>query len=85
MLEKNFQTLRPRDVLKFVVGSDEDLRQAKAICEKYNPPCPIYISPVFGRIRAEEIVEFMKKERRGNWRLQLQLHKYIWPPDKRGV
>ncbi len=85
MLEKNFQTLRPRDVLKFVVGSEEDLRKAKAVCEKYTPPCPIYISPVFGRIRAEEIVEFMKRERCGNWRLQLQLHKYIWPPDKRGV
>ena len=85
MLEKNFQTLRPQDVLKFVVGDMEDLRTAQRVCEKYEPNCLVYLSPVFGKIEAKEIVEYMKAARYKNWRLQLQLHKYIWPPDARGV
>lgn len=85
MLEKNFQTLRPQDVLKFVVGDMEDLRTAQRVCEKYEPNCRVYLSPVFGKIEAKEIVEYMKSARYKNWRLQLQLHKYIWPPDARGV
>ncbi len=85
MLEKNFQTLRPQDVLKFVVGDMEDLRTAQRVCEKYEPRCLVYLSPVFGKIEAKEIVEYMKSARYKNWRLQLQLHKYIWPPDARGV
>ena len=85
MLEKNFQTLRPQDVLKFVVGDMEDLRTAQRVCEKYEPCCLVYLSPVFGKVEAKEIVEYMKGARYKNWRLQLQLHKYIWPPDARGV
>lgn len=85
MLEKNFQTLRPQDVLKFVVGDMEDLRTAQRVCEKYEPNCLVYLSPIFGKIEAKEIVEYMKSARYKNWRLQLQLHKYIWPPDARGV
>ncbi len=85
MLEKNFQTLRPQDVLKFVVGDMEDLRTAQRVCEKFEPNCLVYLSPVFGKIEAKEIVEYMKSARYKNWRLQLQLHKYIWPPDARGV
>lgn len=85
MLEKNFRALRPRDVLKFVVGDIGDLRAAREACERYGPPCPVYISPVFGKIEPKAIVEYMKKERRFQWRLQLQLHKYIWAPEQRGV
>ena len=85
MLDKNFRTLRPRDVLKFVVGDIEDLRAARQICKEYEPACPVYISPVFGKIEARDIVEYMKTERCENWRVQLQLHKYIWNPSERGV
>ncbi|MBR1885589.1 MAG: radical SAM protein [Schwartzia sp.] len=85
MLGKNFRTLRPRDVLKFVVGTVEDLQTARRVCEACEPVCPVYISPVFGKIEAREIVEYMKAERCEHWRLQLQLHKYIWDPEARGV
>ncbi|MCM1271350.1 MAG: 7-carboxy-7-deazaguanine synthase QueE, partial [Ruminococcus flavefaciens] len=40
---------------------------------------------VYGQIKPEDIVEFMKKKKLNGVRLQLQLHKYIWKPDKRGV
>ena len=44
-----------------------------------------FIFPVFGKINAEDIVSFMKQNQMTYARLQLQLHKYIWDPEKRGV
>lgn len=85
MLAKNFGNLRERDVLKFVVGSREDLEAALMACRRFEPCCHIFVSPVFGKIGPAEIVEFMKENLLTDWRLQLQLHKYIWDPGKRGV
>ena len=85
MLPQNFLALRRQDVLKFVVSNQEDLEQARHICQQYAPVCPIYISPVFGKIEGQRIVQYMEHYELESWRLQLQLHKYIWPPDMRGV
>ncbi len=85
MLAKNFSALRSQDVLKFVVGSEDDLQQAWEVCRTYRPPCPIYVGPVYGQIEAAQIVEFMKTHQLTSWKLQLQLHKYIWDPNQRGV
>lgn len=85
MLAKNFGSLRTRDVLKFVVGSREDLEAAQAVCRQYKPDCHIFVSPVYGEIEPADIVAFMKENLLMDWRLQLQLHKYIWDPRERGV
>ena len=88
MLPHNFKHLRKRDVLKFVVGSEEDLQQAKALYLFHYDNLrnrQVYVSPVFEKIEPAEIVEFMKKEHLRKWRVQLQLHKFIWDPMKRGV
>lgn len=85
MLAKNFSQLRKQDVLKFVVGSLEDLQQAWDICRTYQPVCPVYVGPVYGNIEAAQIVDFMKQHELTSWKLQLQLHKYIWDPNQRGV
>ena len=75
------------DVLKFVVGSDDDLEQTFAIIDGRKPAAQIYISPVFGEIKPKRIVEFMleRKEVMSRCKLQLQIHKYVWPANKRGV
>lgn len=88
MLPHNFKNLRKRDVLKFVVGSHDDLVQAKELYLFFYGNLRnrhIYVSPVFGKIEPAEIVDFMKKENLRKWRIQLQLHKFIWDPEKRGV
>ena len=85
MCTVNFAVLRETDTLKFVCGSHADLVRAKEIIEEYDPPCRIYLSPVFGKIDPAEIVDFMKVNHLTNVRLQLQLHKFIWHPDARGV
>ena len=83
----NLALLRREDTLKLVCGSREDLQRVKTLLEAgaLENGARLYISPVFGQISPEEIVEFMKKEKLAGVRLQLQLHKFIWPPEQRGV
>ena len=85
MCTENFALLRDADTVKFVCGSREDVFRAKEIAEQFKPQCPLYLSPVFGRIEPAEIVEIMKDQHMGGFRLQLQLHKFIWDPNERGV
>lgn len=81
-----FNKLRGEDVLKFVVGSRDDLQTARRVTQLLDDhSCLIYISPVFGQIEPAEIVQFMQEHRMEDWRIQLQLHKFIWDPNKRGV
>ena len=84
---ENFAFLNEHDTVKFVSGSIEDLKKAEEIIEKYNltQKCNVYISPVFGKINPADIVDFMIKRNLNGVRLQLQLHKFIWEPDRRGV
>lgn len=83
----NFAKLQADDTVKFVSGSITDLDKAREIIEKYNliGRCNLYISPVFGKIESEEIVNYMIKNNMNGVRLQIQMHKVIWDPDKRGV
>ena len=80
-----FKSLVPADVLKFVVSSTSDLEHCKQWLDINKPLCNIYFSPVFGRIEAKEIVEFLQEHKMASCKVQLQLHKYIWPPEMRGV
>lgn len=84
---ENMELLRKEDTVKFVIGSTEDLETAKIIITKYGLTnrCHVYFSPVFGQIEPVEIVQFMEKYRLNGVNFQLQLHKFIWEPDKRGV
>lgn len=86
MCTDNFSLLAPQDTVKFVAGRD-DLGRIKEILGKYPliGKCHIYISPVFGEIEPVEIVEFLLENRYNGVNLQLQLHKIIWDPEKRGV
>lgn len=87
MLEGNLAVLGPDDTVKFVAGSEEDLREmarivrAHGLCER----CAVYASPVFGRIEPARIAAFLQEERLARVTLQLQLHKIIWPSVERGV
>lgn len=87
MLTENFALLQALDTVKFVVGSQADLERAAAVIREYSldSRCHVYLSPVFGAIDPADIVEFMKEKNMNGVRLQLQLHKYIWDPQKRGV
>jgi len=87
MLTDNFRLLGQEDTVKFVSGSRDDLERAADIISEYGltKRCRVYISPVFGKIDPQVIVDFMKEKKMNDVRLQLQLHKLIWEPDRRGV
>ncbi len=83
----NFALLCPADVVKFVAGSQQDLERARTMIDAHQltKQCKVYLSPVFGKIDPADIVAFMKKYNMNDVRLQLQLHKFIWQPDAKGV
>ena len=86
MLDSNLFACRDRDVIKFVVGTKEDLDQMLEVITNNKFRCEnIYISPVWGQIEMVDIVEFMKINNLQNCTIQIQLHKLIWPVDMRGV
>ena len=87
MNTQNFALLKQSDTVKFVVGSQEDLNRALAVLRQFQltDKCHVYFSPVFGSIAPADIVEFMKEHHLNRVRLQIQMHKFIWPPDQKGV
>ena len=62
MALENFDHLTEKDTVKFVSGSMEDLEKARELINKYKltEKTSIFISPVFGDIELESIVDFMK-------------------------
>ena len=87
MLTENYQYLKPQDVVKFVVSSEEDLERTNHIIAEYEltKKATVYVSSAFMEITPAEIVAYMKKNHMKDVRLQLQMHKYIWEPDRKGV
>lgn len=91
MLFSNYTRLRGCDVIKFVVGDSRDtdamlalLKKTEPFYEKEKPH--IFIGTVFGSMENSELCSILLREPLlRDARIQLQLHKYIWEPDKKGV
>jgi 7-carboxy-7-deazaguanine synthase len=83
---ENVNFLKPIDEVKFVIGDYEDFLWSKNLIEKFelNKKCEILFSPVFGKIEYRQLVEWILNENL-NVRFQIQQHKHIWEPNKRGV
>ena len=84
----NLERLRAdRDEVKFVIADALDWEFAKKIIEQYGLETrakATLISPAWGLIDLQELANWIT-ESGLNVRMQLQLHKYIWGPDVRGV
>ena len=78
--------LQPHDEVKFVIGNREDFDWAKDRIIEYSLDkiCTLLFSPTFGKIDPELIVEWILVENLPV-RMQMQMHKMIWSPDKQGV
>ena len=75
--------LRAQDQLKFVVANRRDFDFALDVLEKHPTKSQVLFSPVWG-LEYAEIAEWVKDEAPLG-RLSLQLHKFIWEPNRRGV
>lgn len=85
-LFQNIGFLKPNDEVKFVIGSREDYNWSKEIVAKYqlDEKVKILFSSVFGNVEHKELVEWILEDKL-NVKYQLQMHKYIWDPNKTGV
>ena len=86
-LFSNLEYLAARDEVKFVIADMNDWEFAKGVIDKYGlqqRAREVLISPVHG---IEDLVGIAEAVSRSgiNVRLNLQLHKYIWGADARGV
>jgi 7-carboxy-7-deazaguanine synthase len=82
----NLDLLTPRDEVKFVVMDRLDFTWALEVVKFFRlaERLPVLISPVFGQVSLPEAAAWIL-ETRLPVRLNLQLHKYIWGPEARGV
>ncbi len=83
----NLDQLSRRDEVKFVIQDRADFDYAAAVVRRYGlaeRTAAVLFSPVHNVLAPDELVRWML-EARIPARLQLQAHKYIWSPDRRGV
>ena len=83
---QNLDCLKESDQVKFVISDRADYDWAKGIIEKYelNKKCSVLMSPNFKQMNNKTLAEWILADRL-DVRFQLKMHKYIWPPDQRGV
>ena len=84
----NLERLRATmDEVKFVIADESDWHYAVATIRKFNLETntkAILISPAWGLMDLQVLATLVASSGL-NVRMQLQLHKYIWAPDTRGV
>jgi 7-carboxy-7-deazaguanine synthase len=86
MLWPAFDSLRPCDAVKFVLSDEADYRWSVEQVTRLGLPgrTEVLFSPVHGRLDARELVGWVVRDRLPV-RVNLQMHKYVWGPDAKGV
>ncbi len=84
----NLNVLTERDELKFVIGGRKDYEYAREVLGRLQRDVSVKtvanFSPLYGNLAPQLLAEWILEDRLAV-RLNLQLHKIIWPPDRRGV
>jgi 7-carboxy-7-deazaguanine synthase len=83
---ENFSLLKKSDELKFVITDKADYDWARAMVRKFSlsEKCTILFSPVSGKLAPSGLSKWIIADRLPV-RINLQLHKYMYGPDQRGV
>jgi 7-carboxy-7-deazaguanine synthase len=83
----NIDLLTPRDEVKFVIQDRGDYEFARDVLERYSLAdrcAAVLFSPVHGVLESKILAAWILEDRLPV-RLQLQVHKYVWGADVRGV
>jgi len=83
----NLNRLTPNDQVKFVIADRDDFSFAEQVVSRLPaslPPDRVLYSAVSGRLPPHQLARWML-DARTRARLQLQLHRLIWPDQERGV
>lgn len=84
---ENIDRLGSRDQVKFVIKDREDYEYAREIVQRHaleRRCAAVLFSPVHGVLDPQHLSEWVLQDRVPA-RVQLQIHKYIWGADVRGV
>jgi 7-carboxy-7-deazaguanine synthase len=83
---QNLDLLTARDEVKFVIADEGDYLWARGVVaeRRLAEVCPVHFSPVWGACDAARLAGWILRDRLPV-RLQLQLHKLLWPERSRGV
>lgn len=73
-----------KDIVKCVVANEEDMKDSLSYLDKIGK-FNIWFSPVFNQIEPVKMVDFIKRNNRQDVTIQIQLHKIIWDPERKGV
>ncbi len=86
MLWDNLQHLTHKDEVKFVIKDRPDYDWARSLLydSSLASRCTVLFGPVFGELEPRQLAEWILADRLPV-RFQLQLHKYVWDPDTKGV
>jgi 7-carboxy-7-deazaguanine synthase len=82
----NLDVLKPTDQVKFVIASRRDFDWAAAVVREHrlDRRFVVLLSPVFGAVTPLELATWLLASGL-QVRMQLQMHKFIWDPQARGV
>lgn len=82
----NLGKLSAKDEAKFVLADRKDYEWARDILARHDlaKRCAVLMSPAFGNLEPRQLAEWILADRLPV-RIQLQMHKFIWAPDMRGV
>ena len=84
---ENLKRLNRNDQIKFVTGNRKDYEFAKETTRLISPGFPmnnVLFSPVIEQIHSSQLAKWILEDSL-SVRLQIQLHKIIWPDKERGV
>jgi 7-carboxy-7-deazaguanine synthase len=84
---ENLEALRPHDEVKFVIASRADYEYAREVVKRYDlqhRAAAVLMSCVFDALPFVRLVEWILEDKL-EVRFQLQMHKFIWSPETRGV
>jgi 7-carboxy-7-deazaguanine synthase len=83
----NLTVLKPTDQIKFVIASrsDWDWAEQTIRTHRLDERFQCLVSPVFGSIPPADLAQWLLDAGLQRVRFQLQLHKFIWDPNRRGV
>jgi len=83
----NLDALDRKDEIKFVVVDENDYHYALDFITRYrlhDRVDEIILSPVFGRLHPRQLAEWILRDGI-EVRMGMQIHKFIWDPDTKGV
>ncbi len=86
MVWRNLEQLRPADEVKFVLADRADFDFARMVIARYDlsARCAVLMGAVAGSLEPATLAGWILQERL-DLRLQVQLHKILWPGASRGV